>query len=53
MRDIAPDLMDVLGTASTLPVGTDGAPDDGASEYIYRFAPLWVSTAEHSRCSAT
>ena len=40
MRDIAPDLMDVLGTASTLPVGTDGAPDDGASEYIYRFAPL-------------
>ena len=40
MRDIAPDLMDLLGTASTLPVGTDGAPDDGASEYIYRFAPL-------------
>ncbi|HTY26599.1 MAG TPA: acyl-CoA dehydrogenase family protein, partial [Mycobacterium sp.] len=40
MRDIAPDLMDLLGTASALPVGTDGAPDDGASEYIYRFAPL-------------
>ncbi len=40
MRDIAPDLMDLLGTASSLPVGTDGAPDDGASEYIYRFAPL-------------
>ena len=40
MRDISPDLMDILGTASTLPVGTDGAADDGASEYVYRFAPL-------------
>ena len=40
MRDIAPDLMDLLGAASALPVGTDGASDDGASEYIYRFAPL-------------
>ncbi|MGB6206081.1 acyl-CoA dehydrogenase family protein [Mycobacterium sp.] len=40
MRDISPDLMDVLGTASTLPNGTDGAADDGAAEYVYRFAPL-------------
>ena len=40
MRDVSPDLMDVLGTASTLPIGTDGAADNGASEYIYRFAPL-------------
>ncbi|PQP52634.1 acyl-CoA dehydrogenase family protein, partial [Mycolicibacterium austroafricanum] len=40
MRDISPDLMDVMGAASALPVGTDGAADDGASEYIYRFAPL-------------
>jgi alkylation response protein AidB-like acyl-CoA dehydrogenase len=40
MRDISPDLMDILGTASLLPVGTDGAADDGAAEYIYRFAPL-------------
>ena len=40
MRDISPDLMDVLGTASALPVGTDGSADDGAAEYIYRFAPL-------------
>jgi 3-oxocholest-4-en-26-oyl-CoA dehydrogenase alpha subunit len=40
MRDISPDLMDILGTASTLPNGTDGAADDGASEYVYRFAPL-------------
>ncbi|WP_020105710.1 acyl-CoA dehydrogenase family protein [Nocardia sp. 348MFTsu5.1] len=40
MRDTAPDLMDVLGTASTLPIETDGAADDGASEYLYRWAPL-------------
>jgi 3-oxocholest-4-en-26-oyl-CoA dehydrogenase alpha subunit len=40
MRDISPDLMDILGTAATLPNGTDGAADDGASEYVYRFAPL-------------
>lgn len=40
MRDVAPDLMDILGTASTLPVGTDGAADHGAAEYVYRFAPL-------------
>ena len=40
MRDIAPDLMDMLGAASTLPFGTDGAADDGSAEYLYRFAPL-------------
>jgi alkylation response protein AidB-like acyl-CoA dehydrogenase len=40
MRDISPDLMDILGTASSLPAGTDGAADDGAAEYVYRFAPL-------------
>jgi 3-oxocholest-4-en-26-oyl-CoA dehydrogenase alpha subunit len=40
MRDISPDLMDLLGTASTLPIGTDGAADNGASEYTFRFAPL-------------
>jgi alkylation response protein AidB-like acyl-CoA dehydrogenase len=40
MRDIAPDLMDILGSSSVLPIGTDGAADDGAAEYIYRFAPL-------------
>jgi 3-oxocholest-4-en-26-oyl-CoA dehydrogenase alpha subunit len=40
MRDISPDLMDILGTASTLPIGTHGAADDGAAEYVYRFAPL-------------
>ncbi|HEX2213967.1 MAG TPA: acyl-CoA dehydrogenase family protein, partial [Mycobacterium sp.] len=40
MRDISPDLMDIMGAASALPAGTEGAADDGASEYIYRFAPL-------------
>jgi 3-oxocholest-4-en-26-oyl-CoA dehydrogenase alpha subunit len=40
MRDISPDLMDVVGSASVLPIGTDGAADDGGAEYIYRFAPL-------------
>ncbi|OIN81272.1 acyl-CoA dehydrogenase family protein [Mycobacterium malmoense] len=40
MRDIAPDLMDIAGPASALPVDTDGAADDGAAEYLYRFAPL-------------
>lgn len=40
MRDIAPDLMDIAGPASALPVDTGGAADDGAAEYLYRFAPL-------------
>jgi alkylation response protein AidB-like acyl-CoA dehydrogenase len=40
MRDISPDLMDMLGAASTLPFGADGAADDGSAEYAYRFAPL-------------
>jgi 3-oxocholest-4-en-26-oyl-CoA dehydrogenase alpha subunit len=40
MRDISPDLMDILGAASALPFGTDRAADDGSAEYVYRFAPL-------------
>ena len=41
MRDVAPDLMDVLGAASALPTGTAGAAemaDDGAAEYLFRLA---------------
>jgi len=38
MRDVAPDLMDILGAASGLPVGTDGAADDGGAEYVFRLA---------------
>jgi 3-oxocholest-4-en-26-oyl-CoA dehydrogenase alpha subunit len=38
MRDVSPELMDILGTASALPVGTGGAADDGGAEYIFRLA---------------
>jgi 3-oxocholest-4-en-26-oyl-CoA dehydrogenase alpha subunit len=38
MRDVTPDLMDILGTASGLPVGIEGAADDGGAEYIFRLA---------------
>jgi alkylation response protein AidB-like acyl-CoA dehydrogenase len=40
MRDVSPELMDILGAAAALPVDADGAIDDGAAEYVYRFAPL-------------
>ena len=38
MRDIAPDLMDILGAASALPTGTAGSADDGTTEYLFRLA---------------
>jgi alkylation response protein AidB-like acyl-CoA dehydrogenase len=38
MRDISPDLMDIIGTAATLPVDTEGAADNGAVEYLFRLA---------------
>ncbi|TDH56439.1 acyl-CoA dehydrogenase [Mycobacterium eburneum] len=38
MRDIAPELMDILGAASSLPAETDGAADDGSAEYLFRLA---------------
>ncbi|MGW0163135.1 acyl-CoA dehydrogenase family protein [Mycobacterium sp. NPDC003323] len=38
MRDIAPDLMDILGSAGALPVDSPGAAADGAPEYIFRLA---------------
>ncbi|MCV7402667.1 acyl-CoA dehydrogenase family protein [Mycobacterium fragae] len=38
MRDVSPDLMDLLGAASALPVGTSRAADDGAAEYVFRLA---------------
>jgi 3-oxocholest-4-en-26-oyl-CoA dehydrogenase alpha subunit len=38
LRDITPDLMDLLGAASALPVGTGGAADDGGAEYLFRLA---------------
>ncbi|EHB54800.1 acyl-CoA dehydrogenase domain-containing protein [Mycolicibacterium rhodesiae JS60] len=38
MRDTAPDLMDILGAAASLPVATLGAADDGGAEYMFRLA---------------
>ena len=38
MRDVSPDLMDILGTASSLPGGAHGDVADGGAEYIFRLA---------------
>jgi 3-oxocholest-4-en-26-oyl-CoA dehydrogenase alpha subunit len=38
MRDVSPDLMDILGSASSLPRGADKAADDGGAEYVFRLA---------------
>ena len=38
MREVTPDLMDILGSASALSVGTDGAADDGGAEFLFRLA---------------
>jgi len=38
MRDIAPELMDVLGAAAALPVETTGAAGGGVAEYVFRLA---------------
>ncbi|MGZ4511228.1 MAG: acyl-CoA dehydrogenase family protein, partial [Mycobacterium sp.] len=43
MRDVSPDLMDILGTASALPTETPGSATDGAAEHLYRLAlPLGI-----------
>ncbi len=43
MRDVTPDLMDILGTASALPAETPGSATDGAAEHLYRLAlPLGI-----------
>ncbi|WP_197373705.1 acyl-CoA dehydrogenase family protein [Mycolicibacterium baixiangningiae] len=38
MREVSPDLMDILGAAAALPTGTVGAADDGGAEYVFRLA---------------
>ena len=38
IRDVTPDLMDILGTASSLPADADSSPVDGAVEYLFRLA---------------
>jgi len=40
MRDNAPELMDILGTAAALPVTAPGAVRDVEAEHLYRWAPL-------------
>ena len=43
MRDVTPDLMDMLGSASALPAETTGSATDGAAEHLYRLAlPLGI-----------
>jgi alkylation response protein AidB-like acyl-CoA dehydrogenase len=38
MREITPDLMDILGIASSLPIEAHGTADDGGVEYLFRLA---------------
>ena len=38
MRDVSPDLMDILGTASSLSRGEHGDVADGGAEYLFRLA---------------
>ncbi|ULE35936.1 acyl-CoA dehydrogenase family protein [Mycobacterium sp. IDR2000157661] len=38
MRDVTPELMDLLGTAASLPVGVVDAADNGGAEYVFRLA---------------
>ena len=38
MRDVAPELMDIMGTAASLPVDEKGAIGDGGAEYVFRLA---------------
>ena len=40
MRDVAPELMDVLGSAAALTADAPGSVAGGGAEYLYRFAPL-------------
>ncbi|WP_068176796.1 acyl-CoA dehydrogenase family protein [Mycobacterium sp. UM_CSW] len=43
MREISPDLMDILGPAAALPAETQGPASDGAAEHLYRLAlPLGI-----------
>src|SRR5215218_5876268 len=38
MRDVSPGLMDILGTASSLPGDEKGSVGDGGAEYVFRLA---------------
>ena len=53
MRDVAPDLMDLLGTASGLPVGVEGAADTGEPSTFSGWRRPLESTAAPWRSSET
>ena len=38
IRDVTPDLMDILGAASSLPAEVESSPVNGAVEYLFRLA---------------
>jgi alkylation response protein AidB-like acyl-CoA dehydrogenase len=38
MRDVSPDLMDILGAVSSLAVDEEGAVGNGGAEYVFRLA---------------
>jgi alkylation response protein AidB-like acyl-CoA dehydrogenase len=38
MRDVSPDLMDILGAVSSLPADEEGAVGNGGAEYVFRLA---------------
>jgi alkylation response protein AidB-like acyl-CoA dehydrogenase len=38
MREVSPDLMDILGAAAALPAEAEGAADGGGAEYVFRLA---------------
>ncbi len=38
LREVSPELMDILGTPSSLPAGERGAVADGGAEYVFRLA---------------
>ena len=38
LRDVTPDLMDILGAAGALPMNAPGAADDGGAESLFRLA---------------
>jgi alkylation response protein AidB-like acyl-CoA dehydrogenase len=38
LRDLAPELMDIAGTAGALSIDAEGAVEDGAAEHLYRLS---------------
>ena len=53
MRDVFPDLMDILGSTFALSIDTDGAVDAGAAAYVTSARRWSAATAGRSRCFGT